>query len=110
VYSAAPGEEGNSIIAGHRSKNHVAGTFKALWYVEINDAVVIDFEDGSQRWFYISSINRYPFDEVDPSVMEFDGETRLTLITCIGEWDNAAGTSSERMVVVCRPGIPETGN
>jgi hypothetical protein len=78
--------------------------------VEINDAIVIDFEDGSQRWFYVSSINRYPFDEVDPTVMDFGGETRLTLITCIGEWDNTASTSSERMVVVCKPGVPETGN
>lgn len=100
--SAAPGEAGNAIIAGHKSKNKVAGTFMVLWNIKIGDAVVIDFYDASQKWFYVSSIDRYPFDDVPSSVMDFGGESRLTLITCIGEWDNTAETSSERMVVVCK--------
>ena len=99
----APGEEGNAIIAGHKSKDGVAGTFKVLWDAKVGDAVVIDYEDGTQGWFFIHSINRYPYKEVPASVMSADAESpQLTLITCIGEWDSSGGTSSERIVAVCK--------
>ncbi len=107
----APGEEGNAIIAGHRSLKHVAGTFQALWDMEQGDAVVIEFADGRQQWFYVGSINRYPFDDVPDEVMGYGGVNRMTLITCVGDWNSKAGTSSERFVVVCFPGevvVPET--
>ena len=103
----APGEEGNAIIAGHKSKDGVAGTFKVLWDAKAGDAVVIDYEDGTQGWFYIDSIDRYPYQEVPASVMSANAESpQLTLITCIGEWDSSGGTSSERLVAVCKPGLP----
>lgn len=103
----APGENGNAIIAGHKSKDGVAGTFKALWDAAVGDAVVIDFEDGRQEWFYIHSIDRYPYQEVPASVMSaFAEEPQLTLITCIGEWDRDGGTSSERLIVVCKKTLP----
>ena len=99
----APGEEGNAIIAGHKSKDGVAGTFKVLWDAKVGDAVVIDYEGGTQGWFFIHSINRYPYKEVPASVMSADAESpQLTLITCIGEWDSSGGTSSERIVAVCK--------
>ena len=104
----APGEEGNAIIAGHRSLKGVAGTFRALWDMEVGDAVVVEFEDGSQQWFYAGHIARYPFKEVPPEVMSFGGPDRLTLITCIGDWNSGANTSSERFVVTCFPGVYET--
>lgn len=105
----APGEEGNAIIAGHKSKDGVAGTFKVLWDAQIGDAVVIDYEDGTQQWFYIHSIDRYPYQDVPASVMSADAQSpQLTLITCIGEWDSDGGTSSERLVAVCKPEPVET--
>ena len=109
--AAAPGEEGNAIIAGHRSLKGVAGTFQALWDMEVGDAVVIDFADGRQQWFYVGTIDRYPFEEVPFEVMAYGGPSRLTLITCVGDWNSTAGTSSERFVVVCFPGevvMPQT--
>ena len=76
---------------------------------QIGDAVVIDYEDGTQRWFYIHSIDRYPYQDVPASVMSADAESpQLTLITCIGEWDSDGGTSSERLVSVCKPEPVET--
>lgn len=100
----APGEEGNAIIAGHKSKDGVAGTFKVLWDAKPGDAVVIDYEDGTQGWFYIHSLTRYPYQALPASVMSADADSpQLTLITCIGEWDSDGGTSSERLVAVCRP-------
>lgn len=100
----APGEAGNAVIAGHRSLNKVAGTFQALWDMEEGDAVVIEFADGRQQWFYVGTINTYPFDDVPAEVMDPGGPDRLTLITCVGEWNRKAGTSSERFIVVCFPG------
>ncbi|MCE5236269.1 MAG: class F sortase [Clostridiaceae bacterium] len=100
----APGETGNAVIAGHRSYQKVAGTFQVLWDLKPGDAVVIEFEDGRQQWFYVGSITTYPFDEVPLEVMAYDGPDRLTLITCVGEWNSKARTSSERFVVVCFPG------
>lgn len=104
----APGEEGNAIIAGHKSKDGVAGTFKALWDIKIGHGVVIDFEDGTQMWFYVDSIERYSYKQFPAYIMSAEAESpQLTLITCIGEWDREGGTSSERLVVVCKPGLPE---
>lgn len=34
--------------------------------------------------------------------MDLSGESRVTLITCYGDYDRTAGTSKQRCVVVCQ--------
>lgn len=106
-YSASPGQPGNSIIAGHKSKDGVAGTFKCLWKMDVGDLVCVELEGLVYKWFEISSISRFEFSKVPKWVMEYDGETRLTLITCIGEWNREANTSSDRLIIVCAPVDPD---
>lgn len=98
----APGEEGNAILNGHKSWQGKIGRFSVLWDMEIGDEIAIAFEDGSVQYFYAVSVDFYPYDNVPNEVMDLSGESRVTLITCYGDFDHAAGTSSERCVVVCQ--------
>lgn len=99
---AAPGGPGNALINGHKSWKGKLGRFSVLWDMQVGDEVIIEYADGSLAAFYAVSVDLYPYDGVPASVMELEGESRVTLITCHGEFDRNAGTSEERCVVVLR--------
>ncbi len=106
----APGEPGNALINGHKSWKGKIGRFSVLWEMEVGDEIAIEYEDGSVRYFFAVSIDYYPYDAVPASVMDLGGESRVTLITCYGEFNQSAGTSSERCVVVCQSADLIAGN
>ena len=98
----APGDEGNAIVNGHKSWKGKIGRFSALWNMKTGDSVAVSFEDGSVRYFSVSSVDFYPYDGVPAEVMDLKSdEPRLTLITCYGDYDRLVGTSKQRCVVVC---------
>lgn len=100
----APGEEGNALINGHKSWQGKVGKFSVLWKMEIGDGVAVSFEDGSTRYFSVTSVTFYPYNEVPAEVMTLQSDSpRLTLITCYGDYDRLVGTSKQRCVVVCEP-------
>ncbi len=101
-YGPAPGEQGNALINGHVRWSGEKGTFSILKEMEVGEEVVIEFEDGTFKYFEAVSIDTYLLDEVPPEVMELDGESRMTLITCLGDYDTSIGTSRSRVVAVCK--------
>ncbi|MEG1547486.1 MAG: class F sortase [Clostridia bacterium] len=98
-----PGEAGNSLINGHVRWKGVAGTFSVLPDMKVGEKVVIEYVDGSTRSFTTQSIDFYPYDSVPAQALELDfgGKPRITLISCTGTFNHSAGTSSERVLVVC---------
>ena len=98
----APGESGNALINGHKSWKGKMGKFAVLWEMQVGDEIAIGFEDGTFRYFYVVSVDFYPYNDVPEHVMSLGGEDRVTLITCYGEYSHSAGTSQERCVVVCQ--------
>ncbi len=100
----SPGQYGNALIDGHVRWKGRIGTFSVLNDMQVGDEVVIEYEDGSFRYFYTQSVNVYLLEEFPPEVMATDegGEPRLTLITCLGDYDQSIGTSRSRVVVVLR--------
>ena len=98
----APGEEGNALINGHKSWKGKIGRFSVLWDMEPGDEIAIEYEDGTVKYFYAVSVDFYPYDGVPNEVMDLSGESRVTLITCYGEFDRTAGTSKQRCIVVCQ--------
>lgn len=104
MYGPAPNEEGNCIIAGHNRYSGKKGFFSILHEgLAVGDRVIVTMENGNTVFYAVESIEEYKYDEVAPSVMEPWGETRLTLITCLGDYDYDMHMSLTRVVAVCKP-------
>lgn len=100
---ASPADgEGNAIINGHVRWGGVAGTFAILPDLKENEEILIELEDHTQKRFYVSETHYYPFNKVPPEILSQSGDFRLTLISCYGEWNSDAGTSSQRVFVICK--------
>ena len=97
-----PGEPGNSLINGHVRWKGVAGVFQILHTIDTGEEVVIGFVDGTYRHFYVVSRDIYQRDKYPPDIMGDHGDTRVTLITCHGEFDRTANTSVNRCFVVLK--------
>ncbi|MBQ6845985.1 MAG: class F sortase [Oscillospiraceae bacterium] len=98
----SPGDKGNALVNGHVRWGGIAGTFSILSEMAIGEEIVFEYENGTQKSFYVSEIVFYPFNDVPSDVMSQNGEDRVTLISCYGKWDSEAGTSSERVFVICK--------
>jgi len=73
--TALPGEEGNSVIGGHRD-THLA----FLRDLKPGSELVVERQNGSQRRYRVKATE--VLDEKETWVMKQDGRTRMTLITC----------------------------
>lgn len=58
-------------------------------------------QNGEYAYYIVESINQYHYQHVPWEVMQHDGESRLTLITCSATSFSAG--SMHRVVAVCRP-------
>lgn len=96
----APGEPGNALINGHVRWKRKMGTFSVLLEAEVGDQVAIEFADGNYKYFTMTSVETYHYTEIPDSVMALDGESRVTLITCLGDYNNSLGMSESRVVAV----------
>ena len=104
MYGAAPNEEGNCIIAGHNRYHGQKGLFSILHKgLKIGDRVCVTMENGEYAFYSVVSIERYKYNAVPDSVMSPGGETRLTLITCLGDFDYDLQMSKTRVVAICEP-------
>lgn len=99
--SSAPGDPGNAIIGGHVSWRGKRGTFSVLHDVKIGEQITIEFENGMVRYFEVISQNTYAVADFPSFVTDLDGDTRLTLITCLGDYDRTQRMSLSRVVVEC---------
>lgn len=97
----SPGDSGNALINGHVRWGGLAGTFSILPELTIGEKITFEYENGTQKSFYVKEILVFPYDEVPTYLMSQEGEDRVTLITCHGDWDSSAGTSSQRVFVIC---------
>lgn len=97
---ATPGDPGNAIIGGHIRWKGKLGTFSILHDMEVGEKVIIKMDNGELRYFYVISKNSYALSEFPSFVTDLDGDTRLTLITCLGDY-GSDGRSQSRVVVVC---------
>jgi sortase A len=88
----APGEEGNSVIGGHRD-THLA----FLRHVKRGDTLRIERPNGSHIDYRVTELD--VLDHRETWVMRSDGRTRLTLVTC-WPFDALRAGGPQRYVVV----------
>lgn len=99
-YGKKAGAQGQAVLAGHVNDRQGPSVFYRLDELEEGDIITVTDDAGEMRQFAIVSKIRYPYDTT--AIDEVFGPTskqRLNLITCIGEFDQTAGTHNERLVV-----------
>ena len=75
LWSALPGEEGNTIISGHRDTN-----FKFLKNIQSEDTIIIETKGGMKHTFIVENLTVAKGDNI--SIPLETGSRLLTLVTC----------------------------
>ena len=107
--SAAPGEQGNTILAGHRDYEDIDGNIGAgvcweLDRVKVGDQVVIRDAEQNLAWVYAVT-ESVVVDPYDPDSVRYVADTDdaiITLITCTGSFDPSTHTYSHRLLIIAQ--------
>ena len=96
-----PGENGNAVIAGHYGwKDKKGSAFDNLHKLRIGDKLSIEDDKGATISFAVRKIRRYgPKDDTTAVFVSNDEKSHLNLVTCEGDWNEAAKTYSQRLVI-----------
>jgi sortase (surface protein transpeptidase) len=99
-----PGEDGSAVLSGHvDSRTQGAGAFFELRSLDVDDEVVVTAGSTEQRWRVVAR-DRYGKDELPvDALFARDGDPRLVLITCGGEFDATSRSYADNVVVVAVP-------
>lgn len=101
----APGRPGSAVIAGHVDSRHQGrGAFFDLQRTGVDDLIEIVDDEGVTRTWRVVARHAYGKNDLPAAeLFSRDGEPRLTLITCGGPFDAAAGSYEHNIVVVAVP-------
>jgi hypothetical protein len=102
--SAVPGEAGPAVIAGHVDWAGAPGVFARLDEVAVGDPVVVGRTDGTTQRFTVTRVVRYAKSAFPTAeVYGATPDAQLRLITCGGEFDRAAVSYRDNVVVYAAP-------
>ena len=99
-YFAAPLEEGNCILNGHNRWKSKEGAFSVLKRMAVGDEIRVTVEDGRIVCYSVTEIVEHTVDEFPMELLGNRVGTRLTLITCKGDYDQKIATSRTRVVAI----------
>ncbi len=102
---AAPGDAtGSVLIGGHvDSARSGPGAFIRLDEARPGMRVQVVSADGGTRAYRVASVRRMPKDRLPTDIWSLKGRSRLSLVTCGGRFDAAAGRYLDNIVVVAVP-------
>lgn len=103
-FGSAPGQPGSAVVAAHAGSTITPrGPFYDLRWAEPGMSVDVELADGSSALFEIVSVEVLTKADLDlRPYFDRDGEARLALITCGGQWDDAAQSYLSNVVVTAR--------
>lgn len=100
----SPGRPGSAVLAGHVDYDGAEGVFFRLGDLDPGAEVTVGYDDGSEARFTVVERRQYTKAELPTEeVFAADGAPRLTLITCGGSFDPAAGSYRDNIVVEAVP-------
>jgi sortase (surface protein transpeptidase) len=103
-YGPSPGRDGSALLVGHvDSRVQGAGVFFRLAEVEPGDVVRARLSGGRWQSFEVVSRSLVPKDQLPRAIFARDGDPLLTLITCGGGFDQAAGAYTHNVLVAAVP-------
>ena len=95
-----PGQPGPAVILGHVDSKTGPAVFFRLRALRPRDVVRVGLADGRILFFRVQRVQRYPKDKFPTEAVYFPTLNReLRLITCGGEFDYAAGSYRDNIVV-----------
>jgi hypothetical protein len=98
----SPGELGNAVVVGHVDSAQVGGpaVFYQLGALRAGDTIMVSRDDGSRVTFTVDDVRSYPKSQF-PSDLVYGANDRaaLRVVTCGGQFDEAAGSYLENVVV-----------
>ena len=97
----APGAVGPAVILGHvDSAEYGPGVFYDLGALAPGDPIEVTRADGTVAVFSVDRVERHPKDEF-PTIAVYGNtaDPQLRLITCGGDFDRAAGSYEDNVVV-----------
>jgi sortase (surface protein transpeptidase) len=95
-----PGQPGPAVILGHVDSKTGPAVFYRLRALRPRDIIRVGLADGRILIFRVQRLERYPKDEFPTQAVYFPTLDReLRLITCGGEFDSAAGSYRDNIVV-----------
>ncbi|KQU06637.1 hypothetical protein ASG56_03040 [Rhodococcus sp. Leaf7] len=98
--SPVPGELGPAVVAGHVDWDGAPGVFSRLGDLEDDDVVTVTRSDGSASTFRVTDVEQYPKSEFPTDAVYGDiDRPGIRLITCGGEFDSAASSYDDNIVV-----------
>lgn len=107
-YSVTPGShQGSAVIVGHRDgavQGH--GAFYDIGTLEVGDKIVVTNEDGQKLDYKVVArelLDKHKWSKEAPKYFVIDGPARLTLISCGGYYDKAAGGYQSNVIVTAVP-------
>ena len=107
-YGPAPGaEQGSAVLTAHiDSREQGRGVFYDLDELDAGDTVDISMSDGTTRQFVVDEIRQIPKVELPTGdIFRRDGDHRLALITCGGEFDAESRHYRDNIVVFATPAV-----
>jgi hypothetical protein len=105
-FGPAPGAAaGSSVLAGHvDDRVQGPGAFYRLVELQAGQPVLVTLADGTELTFRVRTVERIAKRELPvQAIFDRAGAPRLTLITCGGEFDRAAGSFRDNVVVRADP-------
>lgn len=96
---------GSVVLAGHvDSRTYGVGQLSRLRETEVGDEIVVRTESGVDIRYTVEDVRSIPRAELPlAEVFSRDGDERLVLITCDGEYDRARGGYADNVVVTASP-------
>jgi sortase (surface protein transpeptidase) len=95
-----PGQPGPAVILGHVDSKTGPAVFYRLRALRPRDIIRVGLTDGRILIFRVQRLERYPKDKFPTQAVYFPTLDReLRLITCGGEFDSAAGSYRDNIVV-----------
>ena len=95
-----PGQPGPAVIVGHVDSYLGAAVFARLKEIKPDDRVRVVMNDGSTLTFAVSRVDQYP-KTLFPTDLVYGKTNRpeLRLVTCAGQFDQAARSYEDNIVV-----------
>ena len=99
--------QGSIVLVGHRdSAIDGAGALYGIEELSVGDSLVLSAQDGKPQRFRvreIKSVEKTRFSTIVADVFDLNSPYRLTLITCGGAFDEAAGSYLSNIIVTAYP-------
>jgi hypothetical protein len=104
-YGPAPGSDaGATVVAAHVDDEDKVGPFARLPGIAEGTEIRVRTADGSHHNYTVTSVREQPKAEVAfDAVFDRSGSPRLVLVSCGGDWDAAADSYTDNVVVTATP-------